>query len=245
MAFLPALGTGLGTGFGASLGAGAIDAIFGGGGSSGGQSADPWTTFSAQMAAQNNPLTYQYQMASLLGGAYAAQLGQLSSLYTQGQASQATEALQRAQKDAQLQASAAGYTYGKGIDSQYNLNQARLATELMAPQFTQQAGSAALAGENELAMTLGKTNIGIKALQEQLRGQLAFDQGTTMNDVFQTRAENEGRLALGTQAFESSAALDQVKTLGDLARIQATNKGQMAQRQQGFNMALYGTKAFA
>jgi hypothetical protein len=156
-----------------------------------------------------------------------------------------TEALQRAQKDATLQASVAGYASGKGLDTLYNLGQAKLSTELQAPQLLAQAGSAALAGENALANKLGDTNIGVRAYQEQLRGDVAKDQAFTLNDVYQTRAENEGRLALGTQQFENAAQLDKVRTLGDLARTKAATKGQLALQQFGANQALAGTRMFA
>ena len=231
-----------GTGIGAAIGG--IGSLFGGGG---GGSSQPsaYEQFAAQMAAQNNPLTAAYQGLSLLQGALAGAIGQEATTKASSQLSILTEALQRAQKDATLQASTAGYAAGKGLDTLYNLGQARMSTELQGPQFLAQAGSAALAGENELAQTLGKTNIGLKAYQEKLRGDLAFDQGTTLNDVYETRAENEGRLALGTQQFESAANLDKVRTLGDLARTKAATKGQLALKKFGANQALAGTRMFA
>ena len=197
------------------------------------------------MAAQNNSLTAAYQGLTLMQGALAGAYGQLGSTQASAQLSMLTEALQRAQKDAQLQASVAGYASGKGIDTLYNLGQAKLATELQAPQLLAQAGSAALAGENALANQLGNTNIGVRAYQEQLRGDVAKDQAFTLNDVYQTRAENEGRLALGAQQFESAAQLDKVRTLGDLARTKAATKGQLALKQFGANQALAGTRMFA
>jgi hypothetical protein len=237
----PVLGTAAGTGVSWGLGK-----LFGGGGdSSGSQPGDIYQQFAAQMAAQNNPLTATYQGLSLLQGALAGAIGQEATTKASAQLSMLTEALQRAQKDATLQASNAQY-YGKlGGDTLYNLGQARLSTELQAPQLMAQAGSAALAGENALANQLGMTNIGVKSYQEQLRGDVAKNQAETLNDVYQTRAENEGRLALGAQQFESAAQLDKVRTLGDITRIKAGAKAKLAEKQWGLNAALMGTKLFA
>jgi len=243
---LPGIGAAIAGGI-ASAGTGAIlGGLFGGGGGGGGsQPGDVYAQFAAQMAAQNNPLTATYQGLSLLQGALAGAIGQEASTKASAQLSMLTEALQRAQKDATLQASVAGYASGKGLDMLYNLGQARLSTELQAPQLLAQAGSAALAGENALANQLGMTNLGVKSYQEQLRGDVAKNQAETLNSVYQTRAENEGRLALGAQQFESAAQLDKVRTLGDLARTKAATKGQLALKQFGANQALAGTRMFA
>jgi hypothetical protein len=204
-----------------------LGSIFGGGGSSGGSApGNAYTQFAAQMAAQNNPLTAAFQGLSLMQGALAGAIGQEATTKASAQLSILTEALQRAQKDATLQASVAGYGSGKGLDTLYNLGQAKLSTELQAPQFLAQAGSAALAGENQLANQLGITNLGVRAYQEQLRGDIAKGQADTLNSIAQTRAQNEGLLAGGAQQFESQAQLDRVKTLGDLTRTKATTTAQ-------------------
>ena len=234
-----------GTGIGAAIGG--IGSLFGGGGGGGEQQQQPSAleTFAAQMAAQNNPLTAAYQGLSLLQGALAGAIGQESTTKASAQLSMLTEALQRAQKDATLQASVAGYASGKGLDTLYNLGQAKLSTELQAPQLLAQAGSASLAGQNQLANQLGNTNIGVRSYQEQLRGDVAKNQAETLNSIAQTRASNEGLLALGAQQFENAAQLDKVRTLGDLARTKASTKGQLALKQFGANQALAGTRAFA
>ena len=234
-----------GTGIGAAIGG--IGSLFGGGGGGGEQQQQPSAleTFAAQMAAQNNPLTAAYQGLSLLQGALAGAIGQESTTKASAQLSMLTEALQRAQKDATLQASVAGYASGKGLDTLYNLGQAKLSTELQAPQLLAQAGSASLAGQNQLANQLGNTNIGVRSYQEQLRGDVAKNQAETLNSIAQTRASNEGLLALGAQQFENAAQLDKVRTLGDLARTKASTNGQLALKQFGANQALAGTRAFA
>jgi hypothetical protein len=253
MSFLSGLGTVVGGIFGgpagAAIGSGAgtaLGSLIGGGdSSSGAQPGDVYQQFAAQMAAQNNPLTAAYQGLSLMQGALAGAIGQEGTTKASSQLSILTEALQRAQKDATLQASVAGYASGKGLDTLYNLGQARLATELQAPNLLAQAGAAALAGENQLANQLGMTNLGVKAYQEQLRGDVARNQAQTLNQVYQTRAQNEGLLAMGAQQFENAAQLDKVKTLGDLARTRAATKGQLALKQFGANQALAGTRMFA
>ena len=237
-----------GTAGGAVLGG--LSGIFGGGGGDdgggeGGQPGDAYANFAAQMAAQNNPLTAAYQGLSLMQGALAGAIGLEGTTKASAQLGILKEALQRAQKDATLQASTAGYSAGKGIDTLYSLGQGRLSTELLAPQFLQQAGSAALAGQNQLANQLGTTNMGIRAYQEQILGDIANKQAQTMDSVFQTRAKNEGALALGAQAAESAMNLDKVRTLGDLARTKAATKGQLALKKFGANQALAGTRMFA
>ena len=246
-----AAGSALGP-WGAAGGAvlGGLGGIFGGGGGGddgegGGQPGDAYANFAAQMAAQNNPLTAAYQGLSLMQGALAGAIGLEGTTKASAQLGILKEALQRAQKDATLQASTAGYSAGKGIDTLYNLGQGRLSTELLAPQFLQQAGSAALAGQNQLANQLGTTNMGIRAYQEQILGDIANKQAQTMDSVFQTRAKNEGALALGAQAAESAMNLDKVRTLGDLARTKAATKGQLALKKFGANQALAGTRMFA
>lgn len=238
---LPGIGAAIAGGLASGVGGGLMS-MFGGGGSS---QPSAYEQFAAQIAAQNNPLTAAYQGLSLMQGALAGAIGQEGTTKASAQLSMLTEALQRAQKDATLQASVAGYSSGKGFDTLFNLGQAKLGTELQAPQLLAQAGSAALAGENQLASQLGLTNMGVRAYQEQLRGDVAKNQAETLNKVFQTRAENEGRLALGAQQFESAAQLDKVRTLGDLARTQAATKGQLALKKFGANQAIAGTRMFA
>jgi hypothetical protein len=229
---------------------GLVNNLFGGGGGGGGgafgaQQYDPYSFYAAQLAAQNNPLTAAYQGLSLLQGSLAGAIGLEGTTKASQQLTAFTEAAQRAQKEATLQASVAGYASGKGLDTLYNLGRAKLSTELLAPQLLAQAGSAALAGSNQLATQLGMTNMGVKAYQEQLAGDLAKSQGDTLNQVALTRAQNEGKLALGAQSFESAAQLDKLRTLGDLARTKAATKGQLALQQFGANQALAGTRMFA
>ncbi len=244
------IGGGLGTAAGGLFGGGGGGGSGGGGGGGGGGGytqamSNPYAQSAAQLAAQNNPLTAAYQGLSLMQGALAGQMGTKATTEASAQLGMLKEALERGQADTKLQASVAGYGAGKGLESLYNLNQGRLSTELLSPQFLSQAGSASLQGQNALANQLGQTNLGIKALQEQTLGQISGDQAKTLSNVFNTRAENEGRLALGAQAYESAANLDKVRTLGDLARTQAATKGQLALKKFGANQAMAGARMFA
>jgi hypothetical protein len=259
MGFLSTLGTIAGTALGGPVGAAAGGALGGlgdsflgggskgssGGGGGGGQPGDYYAQFAAKMGAENNPLTAAYQGLSLMQGALAGQMGTKATTEASTQLSILQEALERGQAAKDIEKTAAIYGAGKGLDSLYNLNQGRLSTELLSPQFLSQAGSASLQGQNALANQLGQTNLGIKALQEQTLGQISGDQAKTLSNVFNTRAENEGRLALGAQAYESAANLDKVRTLGDLARTQAATKGQLAVKKFGANQALAGARMFA
>jgi hypothetical protein len=235
-------------GDGGGAGAGGGYGGYGGYGGGGGYTqviSNPYAQAAAQLAAQNNPLTAAYQGLSLMQGALAGQMSTKANTEANAQLSILKEALERGQADTKLQASVAGYGAGKGLESLYNLNQGRLSTELLSPQFLSQAGSASLAGQNALANQFGQTNLGIKALQEQTLAQISGDQAKTLSNVFNTRAENEGRLALGAQAYESAANLDKVRTLGDLARTQAATKGQLALKKFGANQAMAGARMFA
>ena len=237
-----ALGASIGGGLGSALGGGGSS---GGGGGGGGANQGALQMLAAQMAAANNPLTAAYQGLSIMQGAQGALMGLEANTKASTQLGIFKEALQRAQKEAQLQASGAGYSTGKGIDALANLAQGRLTAELLAPQFLQQAGSASLAGQNALANELGKTNIGVRAFQEKTLGDIAKNQSDTLNQVFATRAANQGRLALGAQAAESAMQLDRVRTLGDLARTREATKGQLALKKFGANQALAGARMFA
>jgi len=233
---------------------GLINSIFGGGGSSsssggsgggGGSNIDFYTAYASKLAAENNPLTAAMQGLSVLQGAYGGALGQLGQLYSSGSLSVLSEAGNRSKTATNLQASEVGNLIAAATDLQKLLGQAKIGTELLGPQFTQQAGSAALAGQNQLAQNLGTTNLGLKALQEQSKAGVALQQAQTMGDVFKTRAQTQGNLALGAQSLESGLKLQQAKTLSNLATIKGQTKAELALKRYGAGQALAGTRAFA
>lgn len=241
---------GLATGVGGSL----ISNIFGGGGSSssssgdgggGGSNVDFYTAYASKLAAENNPLTAATQGLSVLQGAYGGALGQLGQLYSSGSLSVLSEAGNRSKTATTLQASEVGNLIAAATDLQKQLGQAKIGTELLGPQLSQQAGSAALANQNQLAKDLSVANIGLKTLQEQARAGVAAQQAQTMGDITQTRAQTMGNLALGAQSLESGLKLQEAKTLSDLAKIRGQTKSQLALKRFGASQALAGTRAFA
>ena len=280
MTFLAPLLGGLGSGFGASI----LPSIFGGGGGNkkasdqaasdanwwatqtantggGGGSAsatptDFYALYGAKAASENNPLTAAMQGLAILQGGLGGALGIQGNTIASSQLTVLKEALDQAQKRTSAQAGVATATAGAGLEQQKLLGQAKLSTELAAPTFLAQAGASALAGENELADLLAKGNVGLKVLQEQARAGVAQRQADTLADVFKTKAETSGRLALGSQARESGLQLDQARTVGDIKRIQAQTysnlanirgqtKAQLAIKQFGANQALAGQRFFA
>ena len=244
---LPALVGGFATGVGGGL----INSLLGGGGSSsssgggGGSNIDFYTAYASKLAAENNPLTAAMQGLSVLQGAYGGALGQLGQLYSSGSLSVLSEAGNRSKTATNLQASEVGNLIAAATDLQKLLGQSKIGVELLGPQFTQQAGSAALAGQNQLAQNLGNTNLGLKALQEQSKAGVALQQAQTMGDVFKTRAQTQGNLALGAQSLESGLKLQQAKTLSNLATIKGQTKAELALKRYGASQALAGTRAFA
>jgi hypothetical protein len=246
MGFLPALAA-VGT---AAGGIGSLISSFtgGGGGSSsggGGSGSDYFSQYGALAAAMNNPLTAAINGLAILQGSLGGALGLEGSTIANSQLGILKEALNRAEKATTSQAAVTTGAAGAGIDTLKNLANARTATELAGPQFLGQAGSASLAGENELARTLASTNLGLRQLQEATRSAVAQKQADTLADVFSTRAKTEGSLALGAQALESGLKLQQAKTLSDLANIQGQTKAQLAMKRYGASQALAGTRFFA
>jgi len=223
-----------------------LSGIFGGGGGgSSSASSDYYSQYGALAAAMNNPLTAAMNGLAVLQGSLGGALGLEGSTIANSQLGILKEALNRAEKATTAQAAVTTGAAGAGIDTLKNLANARTATELAGPQFLGQAGSAALAGENQLAQSLAGTNLGLKSLQEQTRAAVAQKQSDTLADVFSTRAKTEGSLALGAQALESGLKLQQAKTLSDLATIQGQTKAQLARQRYGASQALAGTRFFA
>lgn len=236
------------TGSAIGAGIGALGGLFGGGGGGGGgggRAGDSYLQFAQAMAAANSPLTAAYQGLTAMQGALAGAIGQQGTTQASAQLGILTEALQRAQKDAQLQASTAGYTYGKGIDALSDLQKAKLATNLQAPQLAAQAGAAGLAGQNQLANLLGSTNVGVRAREEQTAQDIAKKQTDIVGAAALNRATTEGKLALGAQQFTSAAELGKLNVLGDLARTKAQTKGQLALKKFDANQTLAGARMFA
>jgi len=237
----------------------ATQSALGGGGGGGSAMAAPidyYALYGAKAAAENNPLTAAMQSLGILQGSFGGALGLEGNTIASSQLTVLKEALDRAQKQTAAQSGVAVATAGAGLEQQKLLGQGKLSTELEGPKLLSQAATSALDAENTLAGQLGQTNVGVKALQEQARASVAQQQANTLADVFRTRAETSGRLALGSQARESGLQLDQARTVGDIKRIQAQTysnlanirgqtKAQLAIKQFGANQALAGQRFFA
>jgi hypothetical protein len=217
----------------------------GGGGGRGAAPVDYYAQYGAEAAAASSPLTAAIQGLTVLQGSLGGALAQQGSAISSAQLSVLKEAIEQAQKQTSTQASEALGLVGTSLEQQKALSQAKIASELTAPQFTSQAAGAALSGENQLAQLLGQTNTGLKALQESTKASVAADQAKTLGDVFRTRAATEGQLALGAQNLESGLTLQRGQTLGDLQRIQGQTQAQMALRRQGNQLAMAGQRYFA
>lgn len=242
---LPAILGGLAAGAGSAI----LGGLFGGGGggssSSSSAPVDYYALYGAQAAAANNPLTAAMQGLAVLQGSFGGALGLEGQTLASSQLSILKEALDQAQKQTATQASITAASAGAGLDVKKQEYLSKLATELAAPQLLGQAGSSALAGENQLAAQLAQSNVGLKTLQEQTRANVAQTQANTLADVFKTRAETEGRLALGSQARETGLQMTQANTLADLTKIKGQTKAQLALKQFGANQALAGQRFFA
>ena len=243
-----AVGGGLGSVVGGLFGGGG-DSGGGGGGDSGGggYSYDPaaYVQYASQAAAANSPLTAAMQGLAILQGSLAGALGQQGEGISTGQKTVLADAANQAKTATSAQASEVARLLSAGTNLQYLLGQGRIQSELLGPQFTAQAGSAALAGENKLMQDLFTTNAQLKGLQEQAKANVAADQAQTFGDIFQTRANTEGQLALGAQALESGLKLQQAKTLSDLQTIKGQTKARLAEKRYGAGQALAGTRYFA
>jgi hypothetical protein len=215
------------------------------GGSAAAAPIDYYEQYGAQAAAASSPLTAAMQGLSVLQGGLGGALGQQGAAISSAQLSVLKEAIEQAQTQTSAQAAEALGLVGASLDQQKALGEAKLATELTAPQFTSKAAEGALSGENAFAQLLGQTNMGLKALQESTKADVAADQAKALGDVFRTRALAEGQLALGAQKLESGLTLQRGQTLSNLQQIQGQTQAQMALRRQGNQLAMAGQRYFA
>jgi len=242
------LGGAIGGGLGSTLGG-----LFGGGSSGGGSSSggmDPNTAlylqqYASAAAAANAPLTAAAQNLAAMTGAYTGALGQRGDLISSGQKTQLALAGNQDQQATDLIGGEAQGLTSRGIRLLGDTADARLQVEQMNPSFVRDAGAAVLSLENDLSKQAAGTNIDMRKAEETGKLNAALDQAYTIGDVFDSRADTKGQMALNSQLLNSNIKMQEVKDLGSLARIQAEGKRQMALRRQGTNMALAGTRSFA
>ena len=218
---------GVGTTLGAAVGGGLGSAIGGAGAAS-----------SAQ-----NPLTGYAAGLGTLYGALGYSLGNYGNLLTSSQLSALSEALDRSRTATSVQSQEILGQIQAGTDLYKQLGQAKLATELLGPQFLNFAGREQLKGENQLALDLGMTNTDLKALQGQTRLSVAEKSASNLADAFSTRAKTEGALALGAQQLSNNLKMTQASAFADAYRTKAQTEAALALRRDGRN-AVAGANAY-
>ena len=234
----------------------------GGGGGGGGSSApqsnplDFYARYGAEAAAANNPLTLATsEFANALSSSTYGQ-ALLAQGLNQGSLSALQDARTRGDAITGLQTSEVAKLLSAGIGLQEDLGKARLGVALLGPQFMAQAATAARKGDNELAKSLGETNLGIRALQETAKGNIAQQFSKDLGTIATTRAAAQsalaqgaqriaGQLQLGDQNIMGNLTLNKAKTESDLSRIRANTAATKELRDNAVNIAMAGKRYFA
>ena len=267
-AALPVIGGAIGGPFGAAAGSAIGGAISGSGGSGmavgqtaptplrGGIPLDYYAQYGAAAAQAQLPLTLA---ATRYGAANTGHIG-AQSLLAQGLGAGSMPALQDA---AQRGTGATNLVLDEtrtlldtGIGLQRDLAQAQLGVALQDPQFLAQSAAAARQGENELALSLGKTNQGLRALQEAAKTNIATQFAQDLGSIAKTRALTSGNLATGAQRIAGQLALgdqnivgnltlNKAKVEGDLSRIRANTEATKELRENARQIAFLGQRSFA
>ena len=217
---------------------------------------DFYAKYGAQAAAANNPLTLATSefASALQSSTYGQAL--LAQGLQQGSARALADAAFRGNTATQLQGSEVAQLINKGLGLQEDLGKARLGVALLGPQYLAQAATAARQGDNELAKSLGETNLGIRALQEASKANIAQEFNRNLGTLATTRAAAQsalaqgaqriaGQLQLGDQNIVGNLTLNKAKTESDLSRIRANTKATMLLRENARNIAMAGQRHFA
>jgi hypothetical protein len=243
---------------GSVFGGGSSGGGGGGGGSSSPQSnpLDFYARYGAEAAAANNPLTLATsEFANALSSSTYAQ-ALLGQGLNQGSLSALQDARTRGDAITGLQTSEVAKLLSAGIGLQEDLGKARLGVALLGPQYMAQAATAARKGDNELAKSLGETNLGIRALQETAKGNIAQQFSKDLGTIATTRAAAQsalaqgaqriaGQLQLGDQNIMGNLTLNKAKTESDLSRIRANTAATKELRDNAVNIAMAGKRYFA
>ncbi len=217
---------------------------------------DYFASYGAQAAAANNPLTLAAQRYSSTLGTEAGYQGALANLLQSQGLSELTRSYRGSQQVRDMQAQEVGTMLSKGFDLGSQLGQNLMAVGMMSPTFLGQAGAAALQGDNRLANNLADTNLGIEALKQSAKTNIAQQYAKDVGDIFKTRATTEGNLALGQQKIRgqlalgdqnlvSSLTLNKAKTGADIARMKANVDATKDLRNNAMGIALAGQRFFA
>tara|TARA_Y100000004_G_scaffold74646_1_gene83876 strand:- start:5640 stop:6476 length:837 start_codon:yes stop_codon:yes gene_type:complete len=237
----------------------------GGGGSSGGGGGgqtivqsnplDFYAKYGAAAAAANNPLSLATsEFANALSSSTYGQ-ALLAQALQAGSATALADARTRGDTATQLQASEVAQLLNKGIGLQEDLGKARLGVALLNPQFMAQAATAARQGDNQLAKSLGETNLGIRALQEASKANIAQQFSKDLGTLATTRAAAQsalaqgaqriaGQLQLGDQNIVGNLTLNKARTESDIARIRANTAATKDLRANAVNIAMAGQRYF-
>ena len=267
-AALPVVGGAIGGPLGAAAGSAIGGAISGGGQQSGpggytvntalrgGMPIDYYAQYGAAAAQAQLPLTLA---ATRYCAANTGNIG-AQSLLAQGLGAGSMAALQDAQQRGtgatNLVLDETRTLLDTGIGLQRDLAQAQLGVALQDPQFLAQSAAAARQGENELALSLGKTNQGLRALQEAAKTNIATQFAQDLGSIAKTRALTSGNLATGAQRIAGQLALgdqnivgnltlNKARTESDLSRIRANTEATKLLRANAANIAFTGQRAFA
>ena len=237
------------------------------GGGYGGIPLDYYAGYGAAAAQAQLPLTLA---ATRFGGANASNVGALSLLaqtQNKGQLGIVQDALTRSAIHAQNQANLnqlaqasrgnLAFAQQQGANAlNQRLGEARLGVGLLEPQFIAQSAAAARAGDNDLALSQGKTNQGLRALEQSAKLNLAQQYAADLGSIAKTRATAMGNLALGSQRIAGQLALgdqnifgnltlNKAKTESDIARTRATADATKDLRANAAKMALGAQRSFA
>ena len=267
-----AIGSQLGGGLGSAIGGGPDQPSAPGGGAMpgggyGGIPLDYYAGYGAAAAQAQLPLTLA---ATRFGGANASNVGALSLLaqtQSTGQLGIVQDALTRSAIHAQNQANLnqlaqasrgnLAFAQQQGANAlNQRLGEARLGVGLLEPQFIAQSAAAARAGDNELAVSQGKTNQGLRALEQSAKLNLAQQYAADLGSIAKTRATAMGNLALGSQRIAGQLALgdqnifgnltlNKARTESDIARTRATADATKDLRANAAKMALGAQRSFA
>ena len=228
-------------GGGQSQPAGASQAPQGTGGGQYGYQQVPYDFFAkygTEAAAANVPLTLAGLRFSNQSGANIGAMG----LYGEGLSSGQKTILADAAKDSagarQLQMNEVSGMIGAGQRLAEQTGNAKLQLELLNPAFAAQAGSAMLNQDNRLAENLATTNIGLRAMQEGAKTNIAQKYADTLGSLLGTRATAEGNLALGQQDVQSRLALGQQNVRNALSVGEQSIRGNLASGAQRIAGAL-------
>lgn len=250
-----------GIGSGSSGGGGSSSSGGGSSSAGGGQTIvqsnplDFYAKYGAAAAAANNPLTLATSEfgSALQSSTYGQAL--LAQALQQGSATALADAATRGNVATQLQASEVAQLLNKGIGLQEDLGKARLGVALLNPQFMAQAATAAREGDNALAKSLGETNLGIRALQEASKANIAQQFSKDLGTLATTRAAAQsalatgaqriaGQLQLGDQNILGNLTLNKARTESDISRIRANTAATKDLRANAVNIAMAGQRYF-